>query len=82
MQIKFLLVFVLFSVKIINASNILAIFPMEFKSHFFIGRSIVQTLADRGHNITMISPYKFDYKNIENVILDSNDRGWKFLFID
>ena len=81
MQIKILLVFALFSVKIINASNILAVFPMDYKSHFFIGRSVVQTLADRGHNITMISSYKFDHKNVENVILE-NREGWITLFID
>lgn len=75
MHIKILLVVVLFSIKILNASNILAVFPMNYKSHFFIGQSIVQTLADKGHNITMISPYKFDHKNVENVILDNLERG-------
>ena len=40
-----------------NGLKILAILPFGSKSHFAIGHSIVNSLADVGHEMTVISPY-------------------------
>lgn len=68
------------TLKILSAAKILAVFPSDYKSHFFIGRSIVKTLADRGHEITFISPFKLEYSRVESVLLESDrKKGFKKL---
>ena len=37
--------------------HILGILPFETKSHFAIGESIMKTLAEFFHNVTVVSPY-------------------------
>lgn len=40
-----------------NAYKILGVFPMQSKSHFAIGNSVMKSVVDAGHEVTMISPY-------------------------
>ncbi|CAO1424243.1 unnamed protein product [Diamesa tonsa] len=40
-----------------NAYKILGVFPMQSKSHFAIGNSVMKSLVDAGHEVTIISPY-------------------------
>ncbi|KAJ0176089.1 hypothetical protein K1T71_008263 [Dendrolimus kikuchii] len=40
-----------------NALNILGIFPYQGKSHFFVFRIYLRELANRGHNVTVISHF-------------------------
>ena len=56
---KVILTFVvLFALSIkINGLKMLAVLPIEAKSHFAIGNSIVKTLLNAGHEITSIAPY-------------------------
>lgn len=63
-----------------EASNILAIFPMQYKSHFLIGSAIVKELADKGHHITLISPYELKYSNVDSVNLNNLPKGQKSNF--
>lgn len=39
-----------------NGYNILGIFLLPAKSHYFMGSALMQGLADAGHNVTMVSP--------------------------
>lgn len=40
-----------------NGAKILGVFPMPGHSHFFIGFRLMKELADRGHQVSMISPF-------------------------
>ncbi|XP_055852083.1 UDP-glycosyltransferase UGT5-like [Episyrphus balteatus] len=40
-----------------NTYKILGIFPSMLKSHFFIGSSLMKGLAEKGHQVTVISPF-------------------------
>ena len=53
------------------SERILAIFPAAFKSHHNCGTAIVEALAERGHNITFISPFQLDepVKNVKEIVL-------------
>ncbi|KAF2881572.1 hypothetical protein ILUMI_24607 [Ignelater luminosus] len=52
-----------------NGANILAIFPYPFKSHFILGSTLSKALANRGHHITMLSPFLLEtpIKNYEQI---------------
>lgn len=41
----------------VSALNILGIFPYNGKSHFFVFRIYLRELAERGHNVTVISHF-------------------------
>ncbi|KAL5273667.1 UGT2A1.2 family protein [Megaselia abdita] len=40
------------------AYKILGVFPVGAKSHYIIGQSLMKGLAEKGHEVTVISPYK------------------------
>lgn len=58
-------------VNLINGARILGIFPMPAHSHFSVGFRLLKELADRGHQVTMVSPYpqKTPIKNYKDVSL-------------
>lgn len=41
----------------VNAAKILALFHMASKSHYILGTEYLKSLAENGHNVTMVSPY-------------------------
>ncbi|KAL3285483.1 hypothetical protein HHI36_000015 [Cryptolaemus montrouzieri] len=43
-----------------QSSNILGIFWTPTKSHHILGSALLQALAEKGHNVTMLSPYEDD----------------------
>ncbi|XP_065157276.1 UDP-glycosyltransferase UGT5-like [Atheta coriaria] len=55
-----------------NGSKILGIFPFPSKSHYIIGEALLRGLAERGHDVTMISPFTLDkpIKNYQDVVID------------
>lgn len=36
----------------------LAVLPITSKSHYYIGHSLMKGLAEEGHEVTVISPFK------------------------
>lgn len=64
-----------------NGLKILGIIPFPSKSHFAIGNSIIMSLLDAGHDVTVLSPYpdKTARKNYRQVdaskILDIFESG-------
>lgn len=44
----------------VKPSNILAFLPTEGKSHFFGFKPLLETLVNRGHNVTLVSPFSLD----------------------
>lgn len=65
-----------------NASGyrILGILPVPSKSHYYIGHNLLKGLAQQGHDVTVISPFKEEkpinnYKEVflENVWVKSRE---------
>lgn len=54
--------------------NILVIFPTVYKSHFKAITNVLRGLSERGHNLTIISPFKLTGKskilNANEVLID------------
>lgn len=40
-----------------NSARILGVFPTPSPSHYILGNALLKGLAERGHDVTMISPY-------------------------
>lgn len=57
MQITGLLL-VLISLKCAESAKILGVFPFPGVSHYILASKIMKGLAEAGHDITMITPYK------------------------
>lgn len=45
---------------VIGAYKILGIFPAPSKSHYFIGQALLEGLAEDGHEVTIVSPFKME----------------------
>ena len=58
---------------VVNGYKVLGILPYGSKSHFSIGHSILTSLLDAGHVITVISPYpqKKPVKNYHDIDVSS-----------
>lgn len=54
---------ILFFIEIIEAANILAIFPTPSHSHQKVFKVLVKDLANRGHFITVLAPYLQNYEH-------------------
>nr|AVT42224.1 UDP-glucuronosyltransferase 40AE2 [Lissorhoptrus oryzophilus] len=57
MRLKILL-FLLFGLNYVKSYRILGVFPMAAGSHHLLASKLMKGLAEAGHDITMISPYK------------------------
>lgn len=57
----------------VDGYKVLGVFPLGTKSHFAIGHSIIKSLLDVGHEVTVISPYpqKKPVKNYHDVDVSS-----------
>ncbi|XP_061384738.1 UDP-glucosyltransferase 2-like [Danaus plexippus] len=64
MYLKLFIVYLMCALCRIEAANILGIFPVPSISHQVVFRKITQGLANRGHNVTVITPDPA-YKNGE-----------------
>lgn len=68
--LKGLAMLVLVLIGLNDAYKILAIFPTLAKSHYFVGSALVRELAEKGHEVTMISPFstKPPAKNVNDIV--------------
>lgn len=57
---KFFVIFILFSSSFISLNaktiEVLGVLPFDSRSHFVIGETIMKSLAEFFHNVTVISP--------------------------
>lgn len=67
MKLNFLFALIcgIFHCEYVFGYKILGIFPTMMRSHHHVGRGLMKGLAFAGHNVTIVSPFKDDYK-IEN----------------
>lgn len=79
------LILLLCTISGLNASNILCIFPTSSPSHLITAQSLMSGLAERGHNVTVVSSYpiKKVIKNYREVYVPYSDlhRGKKMRFV-
>jgi hypothetical protein len=52
-----IVVSVLFLTWTVQSARILGVFPVPGKSHYFLGSSLMRALAEKGHDVTIISPF-------------------------
>lgn len=69
----------------VNSYRFLAILPVTSKSHYYIGHNLMKSLAEEGHDVTVISPFKAKQpiKNYHEVFLEYSweiSRKSKMLF--
>lgn len=55
-----------------NAERILGVFPVAAYSHYALGSRLMKALAEKGHEVTIITPYreKKPPKNYREVYLE------------
>lgn len=46
----------------VEAYRILGVFPIPAKSHFLIDTSLMEGLAEAGHDVTVIAPFRAENK--------------------
>ncbi|KAJ3631053.1 hypothetical protein MTP99_012208 [Tenebrio molitor] len=51
------LVLVLLVINGVQSAKILGVFPMSARSHYILGSSLMRELAERGHDVTVVSPF-------------------------
>jgi len=70
MKFGFFILF-LFLISEINASNILAVWPVVSRTHFTLGMTLFEKLAENGHTVTLVSPFdqRETHENIKIVKL-------------
>lgn len=54
----------------ISSAKILVLLPFSGKSHFIFMLPIVQELANRGHDLTVIAPYEEKNSNYTQIIVE------------
>jgi glucuronosyltransferase len=62
-----LVIFFVFSASTSNAARILAIFSIGSKSHFISALPIVEALAEKGHVVTLLSPFQLKKSSTRQV---------------
>jgi hypothetical protein len=79
---------------IVDSAKILGFFPLHFYSHERFHFGILKLLAERGHNLTIFSPKKFDTNNVNvtQIIFDTQQldesfssigtKDWRFFIGD
>lgn len=67
-----LLLILCISYRNVNSFRFLAILPVTSKSHYYIGHNLMKGLAEDGHEVTVISPFKANeqIKNYNEVFLE------------
>uniref|UniRef100_A0A182P3N9 Uncharacterized protein n=1 Tax=Anopheles epiroticus TaxID=199890 RepID=A0A182P3N9_9DIPT len=61
----------------LEAYRILCIYPSSGRSHVIVGQALMKGLAARGHDVTMVSPYKLSkpVPNYREIVVQKVDLG-------
>lgn len=60
---------------VVQPARILCVFPSPSRSHVLVGQALLKGLAERGHEVTMVSPYKLSkpVPNYRDVVIPVDD---------
>lgn len=63
---------------VLHSARILGIFPVHSRSHHSVNQPIVKGLAERGHNVTIISHFtsKTSLPNYKEIVIESGTRSF------
>lgn len=69
--LSLLIIFSIFCLQITKSSKILGVFSSPSKSHYFVGFSLMKGLANKGHEVTIIAPFKErnPVKNLKTIFI-------------
>uniref|UniRef100_A0A182NHH7 Uncharacterized protein n=1 Tax=Anopheles dirus TaxID=7168 RepID=A0A182NHH7_9DIPT len=61
----------------LEAYRILCIYPSSGRSHVIVGQALMKGLAERGHDVTMVSPFKLSkpVPNYREIVVQKEDLG-------
>lgn len=81
-KMKILICFVLFALNadLTFSSRILFLFPSPSKSHLIVAQGLSTTLAEKGHDVTVVSPFPLGktLKNYRDIISPMSDSDMMF----
>lgn len=84
MELAIVLLIIVATIHAINSVKILGVFHMPAYSHFQLGDKLLKELAARGHEVTIVTPYKEkesteNFKTIElNGIIEEVESRFTF----
>lgn len=60
---------------VVESAKILCVFPSPGRSHVLVGQALLKGLAKRGHEVTMVSPFKLPkpVKNYRDIYIPADD---------
>lgn len=60
---------------VVESARILCIFPSPSRSHVLVGQALLKGLAERGHEVTMVSPFKLKkpISNYRDITVPTDD---------
>ncbi|XP_065093009.1 UDP-glycosyltransferase UGT5-like [Ochlerotatus camptorhynchus] len=60
---------------VVESARILCVFPSPGRSHVLVGQALLKGLAERGHEVTMVSPFKLPkpVKNYREIYIPADD---------
>lgn len=63
----------------VDAYRILGVFPVASQSHFYVGNALMEGLAEKGHDVTVLSPFDSNnsYKNYKHIPLELTRQLYK-----
>lgn len=63
-----------FSYQNVCGYKFLAVLPVTSRSHYYIGHNLMKGLANEGHQVTVVSPFKLNapIKNYNEVFLENS----------
>lgn len=73
MKLRFFLLFIVFEcLNFAVCSRILFLFPTPSQSHLIVAKGLTTTLAERGHDVTVVSPFPLDkpMKNYRDIKIE------------
>lgn len=62
-------------IKGVQSAKILCVFPSPGRSHVLVGQTLLKALAERGHEVTMVSPFKLSkpVPNYREIYIPADD---------
>lgn len=69
---------------VVDCARILGVFYSPGFSHFIAGSTLMNILAERGHNVTVVSPFSrnAELENYEEIYLDGLfNKSWSEFFL-
>lgn len=61
--------------ELVEPAKILGIFPINSENHYYLGNALMKELANRGHQVTVLSPFALDHPSENYTSIDIGYAG-------